>query len=493
MLFKQKKHFLWIFLSLCCAKTFIFGQIVKTSEEISLPNRAEMYAILGKFGDRFLVSYADRGTVSVVFLDENLKKTGDKTIELDRKNDATVIDIFSDKIGFYVAYTTRRKGRDFIKIHRYDAKAKLMDSATVYEWARDETAKKMKAQQSEDNRQLLLHTSLESFDKDFFAVAIQLDSLKTLWARKIGIEDRQDFEANRATDPLQILFSNDATMHLIRQFDNRKNKLEKHRIAIYSIYGESLSEKILNLPNFLCLETKFVYDNFNKRIVGAALVGKDLARAQGYVLLNPTDAPPPVSDPQNPNFLPFDDDFVSLLEKKKITNNKGLENFRLRDLILRRDGGCVVLVERITEQRHQSSLGQSGSFFRDNTSRSVVSYDFYHEDIVAISLHPDGGSHWKSMCYKRQFSQNDGGVFSSYFVSKTNQHIRLMYNDQVERNTTLSEYVLDGDGVNQRRTFFNTDGMDLSIRFRDAVQISANEIVAPSEIRSQLRLVKIIF
>ena len=252
-----------------------------------------MYALLGKFGDRFLVAYADKGTVSVVFLDENLKKTGDRTIELDRKNDASVIDIFSDKTSFFVAYGTRRKGHDIVKIHHYDAKAKLIDSATVYEWARDETSKKLKAQPSEDKKLLLLHTNLESFDKDFLAIAIQLDSLKSLWNRKIAIEDRQDFELNKVTDPLQILFSDDAKMHLIRQFDNRKNKLEKHRIAIYSVFGDNLSEKIIELPNFVCLETKFVYDNFNKQAVGVALVGKDFSRAQGYVLLNPKNAPPP--------------------------------------------------------------------------------------------------------------------------------------------------------------------------------------------------------
>jgi hypothetical protein len=39
----------------------------------------------------------------------------------------------------------------------------------------------------------------------------------------------------------------------------------------------------------------------------------------------------------------------------------------------------------------------------------------------------------------------------------------------------------------------NTESLDILMRFRDAVQIGANELLVPSEMRGKARLIKIIY
>ena len=76
-------------------------------------------------------------------------------------------------------------------------------------------------------------------------------------------------------------------------------------------------------------------------------------------------------------------------------------------------------------------------------------------------------------------------------MAKTPSAIRFLFNDEVERSTTVSEFVLNGAGEGERHAIMNTQGQDLMLRFHDATQTGANEIIVPSDDKRRVRLVKI--
>jgi hypothetical protein len=98
---------------------------------------------------------------------------------------------------------------------------------------------------------------------------------------------------------------------------------------------------------------------------------------------------------------------------------------------------------------------------------------------------------WRKVMPKKQFSQDDEAVFSSYGVMKTPNQIRLLFNDDVRTETTTSEYIMKGSGMIDRHSMFNTSNQDILLRFRDGLQLSADEVVVPSEYRSRLKLVRL--
>jgi hypothetical protein len=112
--------------------------------------------------------------------------------------------------------------------------------------------------------------------------------------------------------------------------------------------------------------------------------------------------------------------------------------------------------------------------------------------MFAISVHPNGEEHWKKVLYKKQYSQDDQGIYSSYFLFKTPQNVRLIFNDEIKFENTVSEYLVKGNGINERHSLLSTELLKLRLRFRDAVQISADRVIVPSERRGQLRVAKII-
>ena len=71
--------------------------------------------------------------------------------------------------------------------------------------------------------------------------------------------------------------------------------------------------------------------------------------------------------------------------------------------------------------------------------------------------------------------------------------IRFLYNDAIKRSDTVYEYVVAGNGELERNSLFNTNEDKLMLRMLDAVQVSSNVIIIPSERRSSVKLVKMTF
>ncbi len=69
--------------------------------------------------------------------------------------------------------------------------------------------------------------------------------------------------------------------------------------------------------------------------------------------------------------------------------------------------------------------------------------------------------------------------------------LRVVFNDEIKQENTVSEYVINGNGEYDRNAVMNTERKGLAIRFRDGIQISKDTFVAPSERRHKVRLVKV--
>ena len=95
--------------------------------------------------------------------------------------------------------------------------------------------------------------------------------------------------------------------------------------------------------------------------------------------------------------------------------------------------------------------------------------------------------------HKKQYSQDDEGVFSSYFLHRSAGNLHFLFNDEIKYENTCSEYILSPTGAFDRNGLLNTVNQSLRLRFRDAIQLSATETLVPSEFRNKLRLVLIRF
>ena len=459
----------------------LFAQTVTVSEDVSIRND-KFYAIIGKMKGRLLLLRDRSNKVEVQAFDEKLRKGWDKELTLDKKN-ADVLEVISGKEYFSLLYRFKHKGKVYVKLHRYDPAANLVDSMTVYNFGNSMITPNLEVVYSE-SRNIAVVFKLDS-QREFEAFAVRLDEPEVLWERKFSA---QDFNAYR--DDFTTIATNVGDAHFLFEIENRSGKQENHKLDVYTLSPENKNAQRfeIGLQEFLTYDVEYVYDNLNRALVASGLyTEKNKSKAKGYFFLRI-----PNMDPNRIVLSKeeFQDEFLSNLLQKEIKNNKGISDVEVREIVLRRDGGLLVVVERSREyERHSAYAGRT--FSGGATGRFIV--DYYHDDVFAVSFHPNGETHWQNIMYKRQYAQDDDAVFSSFFLLKTPSSLRFLFNDDIKEENTVSEYVVFANGKMDRNSVLSTDDQDIRLRFRDALQTDANELIVPSERRNRLRLVRVEF
>ncbi len=476
----MKKLLILCILSQCLG---INAQTVSMSEDIFI-NSAIGYGIIGKYNDRILFFLLEDKEVKLKALDAKLHRLWEREIEPERKNNATILDVIGTRQDFDVIYQVRKKNHNYIKIHKYDGQAKMLDSATVFDWGKDLLAPKLEVRYSEDKKSALIFEMTDN--RSIKALAVNLDSLRPIWDKTIDLK----FDWNLPDRFEQIIFNNQAEFYYIAEESNKIGS-DKHHFSITKCSNTG-GLRVFQLPmkDMVTLDVKFSFDNVNQQLVAAGLYSaKNFLRAQGHFFIK---LPPQyIGDGNTSDFIfaqhPFDDELASALLGKKITDTKGLTDLKVQEIVHRRDGGILAVIEQVKMVDRRAGYSSTSAV----SGRGILSMDYFYENAFALSIAPSGEAQWRSIFHKKQISQDDDGRFSSFFMAKTPSAIRFLFNDEVDRSTTVSEFILNGAGEGERHTIMNTQGQELYLRFRDATQTGANEIIVPSDDKRRVRLVKI--
>jgi hypothetical protein len=230
-------------------------------------------------------------------------------------------------------------------------------------------------------------------------------------------------------------------------------------------------------------------DNKNRRIGVGGLYsqGKDKV-SKGYFTFNKKAHL--INPGEEFQYQIFDAPFLKEVYGRKAEKKKGLEDHLVHDILWRKDGGMILLTEMNKMYSRRSSYNGATSY-TPGYSGVRGWMDFYNQDIIIIGLHPTGEEHWKQVLYKKQFSQDDDGIYSGFFIFQTPSRLRLVFNDEIKKENTVSEYIMAPNGMFSRSSLLSTDYQKLKLRFRDALQTSSNEMIVPSERNNILSLVKI--
>jgi hypothetical protein len=473
------------FIFLLVKSLWVVGQNVELSDEIHVGS-ATGYGIIGKFNDRILFFHLDDDEVKLRAYDTKMHKIWEREIQPDHRKSSKVLDVVGNRTDFSVLYHFRKKNHTYLKVHRYDGQVKLLDSATIFDWGKNFLTPTLEYKFSEDKKSALIYEIMDS--RKIRALAFSLDSLKPIWEQMV---ETPDWGYNDRFN--QIVFTNRAEAFFIQEEDNRIGN-EKHRFKIQRV--DSLGKIALTtLPfkDYSTVDIKFSFDNFNRKLMGAGVYSaKTFGKAQGYFSFS---IPPLYREGEGVVLYnqAFDDEFVSALLGKKTTDNKGLLDIKIQEIVHRRDGGILAIFEQVRLVERRIAPTQGLGRYVGRSDALSLAMDYYHDNFFAISIGEVGIIHWKSIFYKKQSSQDDDGRYSSYCLVKTPATLRFLFNDEIERATTVSEYMLNSVGENERHSVMNTAGQDLYLRFHDGVQTGANEVIVPSEDRRRVRLVKIQF
>ncbi|HLP94955.1 MAG TPA: hypothetical protein VK168_13015 [Saprospiraceae bacterium] len=460
----------------------LYGQSAVVSEPVFI--RTDYgYELIGRLRDRVLI-FRDRYDDFIVqAFDPQLKLSWTKELEdLDHRG-TRILGVVPGRNDFSIIYQTRRRGHTVLRVHKYDPGANLIDSMEVKDYGeRIFNTPSLEIAQSDDRNCIVIYNVAERDRIE--ATCIFLDKMITPWDHMAIVEDLSDIFESREPE---ITVSNSGIFFWITERNNRKSKLEKHELEVIQFDGNGVHLNTTPLGNYLTVDLKFAFDHHNHQLVGAGLwTEKSRERSNGVFYLRMT---PGRDSTAALRYEAFDEKFLSVLRQKDVSDeSRGVVDARLQEILLRQDGGVILVAERYREVQRGASAGRG--FFRDGM-RMIV--DYYYDDVFVLAIKPNGYVQWKSALHKKQYSQDDDGIFSSYFLMRTPDRMRFFFNDEIKYENTCSEYVLSASGEFDRNSLLNTLNQSLRLRFRDALQMNANECLVPSEYRGRLKLVLLRF
>ena len=164
-------------------------------------------------------------------------------------------------------------------------------------------------------------------------------------------------------------------------------------------------------------------------------------------------------------------------------------NLKMRKIILRQDGGALFIGE--TYYTTNRSVPRS-SFDTFNTRQMGLNY--HYNDLVVLSVNPDGSLLWDEVPKKRQYSEEDKGYYSSFGMANSGNSLNIIFNEEISNNTNINNFKINSTGDNTIESMMNAYDYNVMIAPRYYKQTSPNEIVMPAfNKKNEFLLVKIGF
>jgi len=455
--------------------TLLTGQSILVSEGLDI--RSDLsYELLGDFGDKYMVASYSDDKFTIHNYDTELFLTSEQEFFLPEKR-ARIIHVYPYEDRFSLLYTLPDRDTIWVVNQSYNSTFDKLKADTLLQLEKDFRSLSFRYTFSEDKKKLGL-TVIRGEDLIHYMVY-------DVAYEEIVHESPLDLGPFAFYDDYRkSVLSNSGILYLIFEQNNTFRKMDEHAFFIYKIRdANAVEESILPMKTMLTYDAKFLYDNRNNKLIICGL-GSEENRDRAEMIFQVKQDP---KDPDYFEFLTFVfhnnllNDFYGPNRKARIDY---LQNVQIQDVVLLDDGSSVLLLEEVRKLQRVTTGGRIDYY----GSRFTV--DYHYENILLFYL-IDSGESWQKLLPKRQFSNDDEGAYSSYFLFKNPIHFRLIYNDEIRNENTVSEYIIRPNGSSLRTNLLSTEFQRLRLQVRHGMQLSGHRLIIPSVRGKEMKLLLI--
>ena len=472
--------FLWLF------SFAAFAQKVEVSNPYKLPTKTSKFRIVGKNNDGIVVRLFGQEDVIDVF-DETFRLVTTRTIDF--KNQTGLFQYITlNKAGAVIFYLQQDKKYSVLYAQPVNSKfveiGKPVLLDTIFD-KRDLVASNLRFKQSVDQSYLMIYYPYFTGSKLDGVKYIGLDNgLQKLYDKTIPFNrNEKELEESKSF----IDNKGNAFLVLKPESEGESNKYDIFRMSStgdFTTYGIITQKAIFGEPSF-------EIDNKNGNLVFCAFYNdsrraEEAANGVVYSSYDPANGTALKS-----SYIPFSKQFITDLTNRETPDKGKLYTFTIKRIMLRNDGGAMILAESFIKDTHETPLaiGFQASAYNNYRTSNI----FQFNDIIAFSITPDAQIQWYSVMRKKQASEDDNGAYSSFMTMNEKDRLRFMYLDDISTSGSLGEYVLTSDGKNSRDILLNQEEKEVMLLPKMGRQVAPNEVILPSYMNGLLRLVKITF
>ena len=279
-----------------------------------------------------------------------------------------------------------------------------------------------------------------------------------------------------------------ASAKIKRNLLNSSPQYETLRLQEYNYETDTVSEYLIEKGEYSLNDMKIESDDKNNRIAIAGFYSDKQSNAiSGYFGVFFDLKTHQIEQQFYENFE------LEVARKTNLSNSLKSKdyvyNLKMRKIILRQDGGALFIGE--TYYTTNRSVPRS-SFDTFNTRQMGLNY--HYNDLVVLSVNPDGSLLWDEVLKKRQYSEEDKGYYSSFGMANSGNSLNIIFNEEISNNTNINNFKIESTGNNTIESMMNAYDYNVMIAPRYYKQTSPNEIVMPAfNKKNEFLLVKIGF
>lgn len=346
---------------------------------------------------------------------------------------------------------------------------------------------------------LVLNPPYDKYANEKYSLQLVGNDLSTVWEKEIAPPYRDQYFAldnftvskqgnvymmatvskDKAVMSRQERRSQPTYFHTVLVFDPVAEKLDEYKIDISPKFISDVTFEVDPAGDIVC--SGFYSNKSSNAIIGTFYMKID--RETKQVVSQGT--------------KDFGQDFLSqFMSEKKASKGHELYDYDLKHLVLRDDGGAVLVAEQFYEVLVQT--------YDPQTKMYTYTYYYYYNDIIVVSINPDGTIAWSQKIPKLQVSHNDGGYYSSFAFAVSGNKMYFMFNDN-PRNLKMLEdgkyrymnnprksvavlVTMDSNGKQERQAMFSNKDLKIILRPKLFLQTSEHRLVLYGEKGSTYKL-----
>ena len=448
-----------------------------------------------------------------------LKKSVEQELKYKNKlRDFEDLIMLNGELYFLTSYFNEAKKRNFLFKQKIGSRSlvpgKTLDMVADSEARNSENEGKFDLHISRDSSHLLIYNELpyNRREPERFALRVFDQQFEEIWSKNIVLpyaDNQMTVEEYQVDNQgnvylLGVIYQDGAKQrrrgeanyqYVILAYMNNGADFEEYRLDIGDKFITDLTFRVGDDGNLVC--TGFYSEKGNYSVKGTYFFRLNAKTKELF----------------NKNLKAFDFEFLTAymrskdVEKARKAEREGdekrqaeLYNFSLDNLILRSDGGAVLIAEQyyVYEQRDYDNFGTGFNRYPYGGNNYRIDYYYNYNDIIVVNIRPNGEIEWTARIPKKQETVNDGGYYSSYAMSILPTGLYFLYNDNARNfeedtkgknrmynfsgsNSVMTVAEIQKDGKVTIFPIFDSKNGDAIVRPKICKQIGKKEMVIYGE------------
>ncbi|HTC00294.1 MAG TPA: hypothetical protein VK705_06395 [Ferruginibacter sp.] len=189
-------------------------------------------------------------------------------------------------------------------------------------------------------------------------------------------------------------------------------------------------------------------------------------------------------------------DSIRVAIKKSGNKKEALNDFALKNIIVKKDGGYLLMAEDYYVQQSGgnglSPWGFGYSPFNPAGYNSIQTITYHYNNVFIISIDKNGNPEWNNIIFKDQSAYTNDNALS-FAIFNSGGEIHFLFNELEKRSqTTLSDKSITASGdININTAIKPLNDRDYEFLPRFGKQVGSKQIIIPCTYRNSICFVKI--